>query len=157
MVSLPEADGYVSPDLSIEKSPELLQLVGDLTVPKADIFLRSLPSSARTAHEDVVVIQEEIEQAEKSPRTPIKLDVSVTLGGEIHFVGFGQDAFFDGGLRVLANPGEALSVAGAVGIARNQPGNRRGGIFYEIPVTQKGTRSGQYDLEKQCGGYFLYP
>ncbi|MEN8131438.1 MAG: translocation/assembly module TamB domain-containing protein [Pseudomonadota bacterium] len=114
-VNLPEASLYISPDLFIEKTAQALRLAGRTTVPKADIFLKTLPPSARSAHSDVVVIQET--DLEEAPQPmPLEMDVTLTLGEEIHFVGFGLDAYFDGELKATAKPNEALSVAGDIRI-----------------------------------------
>ncbi len=114
-VNLPEARILVSPDLVIEKTSQALRLVGNITVPKADIFLKTLPPSARSAHEDVVVLQDADTEKAAQP-IPLEMDVTLTLGKEIHFVGFGLDAFFEGELDAKAKPNEALSVAGDINI-----------------------------------------
>jgi translocation and assembly module TamB len=114
-VNLPEASVYVSPQLFIEKTSQALRLTGKTTVPKADIFLKTLPSSARSVSSDVVVIQET--DIEEPPRPmPLEMDVDLILGEDIHFVGFGLDAYFDGELKATAMPSEALSVAGDIRI-----------------------------------------
>ncbi|MCP4410827.1 MAG: hypothetical protein GY807_24425 [Gammaproteobacteria bacterium] len=114
-VNLPEASVYISPDLIIEKTSQALRLAGKVTVPKADIFLKTLPPSARSVHSDVVVIQETDIEEEPQPM-PLEMDMTLTLGEEIHFVGFGLDAYFDGELKTTAKPNEALSVAGDIRI-----------------------------------------
>ncbi len=114
-VNLPEARILVSPDLVIEKTSQALRLSGNTTVPKADIFLKTLPPSARSAHADVVVLQDAGTEKAAQPM-PLEMDVTLTLGKEIHFVGFGLDAFFEGELNGKAKPNEALSVAGDIHI-----------------------------------------
>jgi translocation and assembly module TamB len=114
-VNLPEARILISPDLVIEKTSQALRLAGNITVPKADIFLKTLPPSARSAHEDVVVLQDADTEKAAQPM-PLEMNVTLTLGKEIHFVGFGLDAFFDGKLNGIAKPNEVLSVAGDIRI-----------------------------------------
>ena len=114
-VNLPEARILISPDLAIEKTSQAVRLAGNVTVPEADIFLKTLPPSARSAHEDVVVVQDAGTEKAAQPM-PLEMDVTLTLGKEIHFVGFGLDAFFEGELNSKAKPNEALSVAGDINI-----------------------------------------
>ena len=114
-VNLPEARILISPDMVIEKTSQVLRLAGNTTVPKADIFLKTLPPSARSAHADVVVIQDADTEKAAQPM-PLEMDVTLTLGKEIHFVGFGLDAFFEGELNAKAKPNEALAVAGDINI-----------------------------------------
>ena len=114
LVSLPEARVNVSPDLLLEKKPDLVALSGEVFVPHADVLLRDVPAGAKSVSGDVVIKEAVTEEQEQT--APLKMNLKVVLGKDVHFVGFGLNAFIDGQLTVMAEPGEQMLGSGEIRI-----------------------------------------
>ncbi len=109
IVNLPEIQVYLSTDLTIEKKKDMTLLSGTIDIPKADILLRNLPKGAVTASPDIVIVQE---QEETESKSPMQMDLKVSLGEKVYFAGFGISAFIDGQLKVSAEPDELMMGSG---------------------------------------------
>ncbi|HEX5678409.1 MAG TPA: translocation/assembly module TamB domain-containing protein [Alcanivorax sp.] len=104
-----DAEVYVSPDLALKGDGESLNLTGTLNVPEADLQPRELPESAVTVSEDQVLVDARAEQA--AP-LPFAMGVTVTLGDQVRFEGFGLRATLTGELRVSQQPGQPVQLYG---------------------------------------------
>ncbi|WP_412971961.1 translocation/assembly module TamB domain-containing protein [Glaciecola sp. MF2-115] len=65
----------VSPDLKINLRPDLLSVAGDVEVPYARIKIKSLPPSAKTPTQDIIVVDEK----KVANQSSIPLDVNVNI------------------------------------------------------------------------------
>ena len=110
LINLPEAQVYLTSNLLLEKKNETLLLSGELTVPKADILLRDLPEGAESVSPDVIVLQEE--KKEEEQKSPLQMQLKVTLGKDVHFVGLGLNCFIDGQLALTAEPDKPMLGSG---------------------------------------------
>jgi len=109
LINLPEAQVYLTSDVILRKNRGLLNLTGEVTVPKAYVFLRDLPEGTETVSPDVVIIQTKEEEEHISP---LQLELKVTLGKDVHFAGMGLNAFIDGQLTMTAEPEEQILGSG---------------------------------------------
>ncbi len=115
LVDLPEAQVLISPDIDVENSREWLRVRGTLGVPKAIIQINDLPPGSRGVSSDVVVLSEDGEAKEAAP-SRIDLEVTVVLGDEVHFGGFGLNVDLGGRLTVMQRGGKIPTGAGELKI-----------------------------------------
>jgi translocation and assembly module TamB len=109
LLNSPKMKVYLDSDLLLQKKEDLFALTGELTIPKADVWLQDLPKGTATVSPDVVILQ----QPEKEePASPVEMQLKVTLGNNVHFVGMGLNSFIDGQLTLTAEPGEQLFGSG---------------------------------------------
>jgi translocation and assembly module TamB len=115
-VDLPEAEVWISPQLSFKHGVEGNSLTGKLHVPYARLRPRELPQSAVSSSSDVVIIGEEYEEA-SSRDAPMHTKLRLSLGKRVSFDGFGLRGRFTGGLLVIDEPGRPVIGRGRLGIA----------------------------------------
>jgi len=110
LINLPEAQLFLSSDLLFKREDGVLSITGEATIPRADILLRDLPKGSQTPSPDVVILQEE---KEEDTSLPLHTNLKLILGDNIHFAGFGLNAFINGQLHILAEPDEPMTGSGA--------------------------------------------
>ncbi len=115
LVNLPEAQVVITPDLSLESSREVIRIRGKLDVPVALIEVHNLPAGSRDVSADVVVVSKDGSVEEKT-KSRIDAEVAITLGGDVHFSGFGLDADLGGKLTIDQNPGKVATASGELNI-----------------------------------------
>ncbi len=115
LANLPEAEVIVTPDINVENARGLLKVRGTLDVPVAKIELNDLPAGSRDVSSDVVVVSED-GKVEETASSKIDAEVTVTLGDEVHFKGFGLDADLAGKLSIDQNPGKYPTASGELKI-----------------------------------------
>ncbi|MEN8199203.1 MAG: translocation/assembly module TamB domain-containing protein [Thermodesulfobacteriota bacterium] len=109
LINLPKIQVFLTPDILLERGKGFTNLTGTLTIPTADILLRQLPPGSESISPDVVIIQE---KKEEEPSSPLTMNLAVSLGDNVHFAGFGLNAFIDGELTMTAEPEEQLLGSG---------------------------------------------
>lgn len=115
LANLPEAEVIITPDINVESTRDLVRIRGTLDVPVAKIELDDLPAGSRDVSSDVVVVSED-GKVEETVNSKIDAEVTVTLGDDIHFKGFGLDADLAGKLSVDQNPGKHPTASGELKI-----------------------------------------
>ncbi len=108
VVQLPEAVAYASPNLDIALQDKQLSIRGELGVPRAQIEIRELPSSAVTLSDDEIIIG--LDESSSKP-LPLRVDaeVRVNIGKEVHFSGFGLNTRVQGAVDVQSRDGRTLA------------------------------------------------
>lgn len=106
----PELRMTVSPQLSVEASPQGVHVSGNLLLPLLDVRITSLPESAVDVSADTVLVaQPEDGPAVRNAATsslgplenvPLTAQVSVQLGEAVHFAGWGLDTDLNGALEI---------------------------------------------------------
>jgi translocation and assembly module TamB len=113
LVNLPRMQIYLDSDLLLEKKQNLTQLTGTITVPRAEVLLRDLPTGATTVSPDVVIVQEkQEEEEEEGEKSPLHMNLKVSLGKKVHFAGLGVNAFIEGQVQLTAKPDEQMLGSG---------------------------------------------
>jgi len=108
---IPAARVLISPDISIERTTDNIQVGGSVTIPKATIDLGKLPGGGVTQKSpDVVVVDAEQPQASKP--LPVIVAVAVKLGDDVKLAGFGLDGSIGGELAVSQRPGRVATGTG---------------------------------------------
>ncbi len=106
----PELRMTVSPQLSVEASPQGVHVSGNLLLPLLDVRITSLPETAVDVSADTVLVaQPEDGPAVRNAATsslgplqnvPLTAQVSVQLGEAVHFAGWGLDTDLNGALEI---------------------------------------------------------
>ena len=115
LLDLPEAQVLITPDISVENRKEGLMVRGVLGVPKALVQINDLPPGSKSASSDVVVLSDD-GQVEEARPSRVDLEVTVVLGEEVHFGGFGLNVDLDGRLTVNQKGGKIPTGAGELKI-----------------------------------------
>jgi len=110
LINLPEIKMFLSSDILFEKRADLMSLTGSATIPRAEILLRELSPGSKSPSPDMVIIQE---QKAVDPKSPFHMLLKITLGEDVHFAGFGLNAFVEGQLTILSEPEEQMIGSGA--------------------------------------------
>ncbi|WP_027328399.1 translocation/assembly module TamB domain-containing protein [Marinimicrobium agarilyticum] len=109
----------VTPDLTLEVTPERIDLTGTAVIPKARAEFKSLPQSATRVSDDVVLKDPEGGGGEQAGRT-VHVDLKTSLGDDVRFSGFGLQSRLSGELQVIKGPERGLLVLGEVGVAEGR-------------------------------------
>lgn len=110
---IPAARVVLSPDLTIERSAERLELGGSLAIPRADIHIQRLPGGGVTkASPDVVVV--DAVAGKGADALPVAVSVLVQLGDNVTIDGHGLEGRISGDLRVEQRPGRAAIGTGTL-------------------------------------------
>lgn len=115
-----EVRSWVSPNLNVKASAQAVSITGRVHVPKTIISLRELPRTAKVRSDDVVIVGRRAKQYQQplakgarltgkgrprlhEPERPLKItpNVTVDLGNDVQFSGFGVEAFLKGRMRIL--------------------------------------------------------
>ena len=110
-----------STDLRVETSPDLMLHAGDgifdvtgtIVIPRARAQIRELPENAVARSKDVIVHVPE-QDVEADSGTIITGDITVLLGNDVRFKGFGLDSRLEGSLKLKQKRGGFLRSAGTV-------------------------------------------
>jgi translocation and assembly module TamB len=113
---LPAAKVTVSPNLTIKRSPEGLNLNGKVTLDSADVDVSRLPGAGTTKASSDVVIVDDKQKQEAATNLPFTADLTVDLGEHTHLVGFGLDGRLSGSLDVRERPGRVTTGQGQIAI-----------------------------------------
>ncbi len=96
----------IAPDLQLAASGTRIDLSGEVVVPRARIELLEIPSTGVGVSDDVVLLGVEAEpETEESTIVETFTDVTLALGDDVSFRGFGLRTMIDGSLRVTDQPG----------------------------------------------------
>ncbi len=109
----PDANSEItlSPSLKLSLTPREMQLGGKVEVPSARIKLKQLPAQALSPSPDTVILGRERE----STRGPeLVSNITVNLGDDVVFRGFGLDTKLTGHLAVRQSAVEGLRAKGVV-------------------------------------------
>ena len=121
---LPHAHILVSPDLVVRGGVEALDVQGRVLIPRATIAPRHLVAGAVRVSSDEVLVdgggRERVPEALSGPEVVVEL--SVELGDEVVFDGFGITSRLTGTLQVLRTPGAAPTVYGDVHLVEGRFG-----------------------------------
>ncbi len=113
IVRIPDLSVNASPDLRLQLAKDRFDITGALLLPYARAQLRELPESVVPRSTDVV-IHGATAPIDTGPETPVTASVSVTLGEDVRFNGFGLDSRLEGALKLQQGREGALRNSGTV-------------------------------------------
>ncbi|WP_432695076.1 translocation/assembly module TamB domain-containing protein [Marinobacterium sp. YM272] len=115
-VNTPELSVQVSPDMTLNASPERVSVGGVLAVPNALIKPPKPSVNAARRSQDLVVVEEG--QGDAQSRGPeLDVDLRVELGENVRVDAFGFDGLLQGALRVQQQGKGVARGTGRVGVA----------------------------------------
>lgn len=112
-VESPDAVLLTSAALGMTISSGAVKLNGEVQVPYARVALDALPPSVKRLSDDVVVVNR---PPEPTNRTRLTADVTVHLGNDVRFNGYGLDTGLSGDLRLRQTPQGEVRVNGQVSL-----------------------------------------
>lgn len=115
VLNLPDLNARIATDLTFRSAPDGVMLLGSVELPQAYIVLDDVPSGAVSPSPDVIVVT----GAEETPPdkgAPFAMRLTLALGNDVQFRGFGLKAYFEGKLTVNQAPGEFPTGSGNLNI-----------------------------------------
>ncbi len=103
-----EVQAFASPDLHLKVTPGLAHIKGNFHIPKARIKLSELPETAIYESDDVVFVRDKKKGEQEKPLR-ILPNVTISLGENISFDGFGLKAKLKGKFHVIHNHNAIVS------------------------------------------------
>lgn len=95
----------VSPDMTLNASPDRVNVQGNVDVPWGRIVVDKLPDSAVQVSSDVVILNNELKPVTPPSSTPLNLNanISVNIGDDVRLEAFGLKTLLVGKLDVASN------------------------------------------------------
>lgn len=92
----------VEPDMTIEVTPKLAKVKGDINLPWARIVVEELPPSAVGVSSDLVILDENMQPIEDTMEVPfnVETDINIKIGNDFHLSAFGLEGDLRGNLKV---------------------------------------------------------
>lgn len=112
---IPAARVFISPDLTIARVANAINVTGSVTVPTANVDFSKLPGGGVSSKSPDVVITDAEQEAPGKP-SPISASVTVILGDNVKLAGFGFDGSVAGRLVVNERPGRATTGTGTLNV-----------------------------------------
>ena len=135
----------ISPDLTIEASPQAADITGKIGIPWGRITVNQLPKSAVRVSKDQVILKDNLQPLIKKKATPfdIKTNIYVHIGDDVKLSAFGLKAGLLGDLNIR-QAGKGPMIYGEVNIAKNSYYRalgqelliRKGQILFNGPAEQ---------------------
>ncbi|MFO6422399.1 translocation/assembly module TamB domain-containing protein [Motilimonas sp. KMU-193] len=104
---------FVSPDLKFTLDNTKMDLSGEIFVPKGLIVVKSLPPSAVSISDDVVIIDDNVAEDDGSD-LPMKMKLKMQLGKEVKIDAFGLKSNLEGQLAVTKKIEQPVHVNGEI-------------------------------------------
>ncbi|MEQ9002088.1 MAG: translocation/assembly module TamB domain-containing protein [Pseudomonadales bacterium] len=137
----PDWEVRISPDINVTFANGRGRVRGRIEVPRAEVRLRTLPTSVPSRSDDVVVVGRD--GAAPPPTTAFRTDVEIVLGNDVTLKALAITARLEGRLRARideagrTNLSGTLDIAGGVLSAQGQTLTiESGSVVYNGPVTR---------------------
>ena len=103
-----EIRAIMSPDITINLTPELVGITGKIDIPEADIRLKAIPESSIDESTDTFIIGE-TKLGEKVTSIKIRPKVLIRLGEKVRMDAFGLQAKLSGDVNITHNRSDILA------------------------------------------------
>ncbi|HUT77942.1 MAG TPA: translocation/assembly module TamB domain-containing protein, partial [Polyangia bacterium] len=103
VIDAPEISLVAEPSLDLAFDGSKLSVTGTVQIPRGRIGIPEVPESAVTPSRDVVIVGDTL--AERDSPIPIEADITVTLGDDVLFNGFGFSSALRGELNITQAAG----------------------------------------------------
>ncbi|MEO6518675.1 MAG: translocation/assembly module TamB domain-containing protein, partial [Pseudoxanthomonas sp.] len=108
-----ELHAVASPNLQVGFANNIIQVRGQVVVPEARIDIEKLDDGVSVS-EDVVVLDPV--DPERTPGSPLDLDMAITLGNDVQLNGYGLDGKLAGTLNVRSRVGREMLASGRLDV-----------------------------------------
>jgi translocation and assembly module TamB len=112
VLDIPEVNLLANPSIDLAFDGSTLRLTGDVVIPRGRLGFPEIPASAVTPSEDVRFVGDSA--VVKEPPVPFGADITVTLGDDVFFNGFGFASNLTGNIRIRQEPRREPSGRGEV-------------------------------------------
>ena len=112
VLDIPEVNLLANPSIDLAFDGSTLRLTGDVAIPRGRLGFPDIPPSAVTPSDDVVIVGDTL--VEREPPVPFGADITVTLGDDVFFNGFGFASNLIGNVRIQQEPRREPSGRGEV-------------------------------------------
>jgi autotransporter translocation and assembly factor TamB len=102
LIDIPEVNLRANPTLDLAFDGTSARLTGNVAIPRGRLGFPEIPPSAVVPSEDVIIVG--ATQVEREPPVPFGADVTVTLGDDVFFNGFGFTSNLVGDVRIQQEP-----------------------------------------------------
>jgi autotransporter translocation and assembly factor TamB len=102
LMDIPEVNLLANPSLDLAFDGTSARLTGNITIPRGRLGFPELPPSAVTPSEDVIIVGDTA--VVREPPVPFGADITVTLGDDVFFNGFGFASNLVGNVRIQQEP-----------------------------------------------------
>ena len=102
VLDIPEVNLLANPSLDLAFDGSTVRLTGGVVIPRGRLGFPEIPASAVTPSEDVKFVGDSL--VVKEPPVPFGADITVTLGDDIFFNGFGFASNLIGNVRIQQEP-----------------------------------------------------
>jgi autotransporter translocation and assembly factor TamB len=102
VLDIPEVNLLANPSLDLAFDGSVLRLTGDVVIPRGRLGFPEIPPSAVTPSEDVRFVGDTA--VVREPPVPFGADITVILGDDVFFNGFGFASNLIGSLRIQQEP-----------------------------------------------------
>jgi len=102
VLDIPEVNLLANPSIDLAFDGATLQLTGDVVIPRGRLGFPEIPASAVTPSEDVRFVGDTA--VVREPPVPFGADITVTLGDDVFFNGFGFASNLIGNVRIRQEP-----------------------------------------------------
>ena len=123
IVQSPITESSVNPNISIALAPGTLDITGEVTVPSARINIKELPKGATTLSPDIVIIEDEVENAARKEELEenniiARINVDVILGDDVQLSGYGLQASLAGDMKIRIDTPNPVQLGGELRIVK---------------------------------------
>lgn len=106
----------INPAIHLDATAELIKLTGEAEVPYMRANIKTIPQSAISVSDDVILVNEKTTTSNKETETPIYANLRLRLGDDVEFKGFGLDSKLSGDLKLLKETQRPWLTNGFVGV-----------------------------------------
>ena len=100
-----EVTAIMSPDITLNITPQIVSIEGKIVIPEADIRLKAIPETSINESSDTFVIGENI-AGEEIRTIKMRPNVLIQLGDKVRMDAFGLEAKLSGDVRIGSNRNE---------------------------------------------------
>ena len=116
LMSTPEIEALVSPDLKLRYDSQRLDVKGKVALPKLHVELVEVPETAVRPSRDVIIVGEKEEP--KAPPVNTWVELQVVLGDDVSFKGYGATATLEGSVQLKEHAPKPPEVHGDIRIRK---------------------------------------
>jgi len=103
VMDIPEINLEAEPHLDLTFDGSTRRLTGEVVIPRGRLGFPEIPEAAVTPSDDVVIVGDTL--VERAPRVLFGTDITVSIGRDVFFNGFGFSANLLGDINIVQDPG----------------------------------------------------
>jgi translocation and assembly module TamB len=116
VINLQQLKANLSPDIKLTANREAVRLSGDTVIPWLRANIKRLPDSATQVSSDAVIVNDTFGKDEPEPPVKVFTNLTLTLGDDVRFKGFGLNSKLTGKLSLLKESQRQFFTSGYVSV-----------------------------------------